>query len=185
MRPNWNSIVLEYPKCHWSVSCIKIKYCKSHSCKLITLNPSFQFNTKQISNCFFILKYQRARFACLPGGHWIFHFQELKILQNQVPHENADKPINVEGKNGTLEALYRFSDCVTLYKRLHFCIPFPSFKNAEGTRDSRLHPAKHSCPNLLSYTGGLPGNRAREAYISEAQQLSFTAWAYAHHCQIS
>lgn len=50
--------------------------------------------------------------------------EKLKILQNQGPHENADKPINVEDKTGTLEALYQLSDYAALYKRSHFCILF-------------------------------------------------------------
>lgn len=82
-----------------------------------------------------------------------------------------------------MKAWYQLSERITFYNSLHFCVPFPAFKGAEGTTDPSPHPVTHPCPDLLSHAGELPGSRKRETYISEVQRSSFTAWVYAHRCQ--
>lgn len=91
----------------------------------------------------------------------------------------------MEDKTGTIlmKAWYQLGECTTFYKSLHFCVPFPAFKDAERIRDPTPNPAKYPYPDLFSHAGELPGTRKRDTYISEGQQSSFTAWAYAHRCQ--
>lgn len=158
----------------------------------MSYNLIFQFNIKQKSSWFLILKNQSAKYIYLPEGHSLFPFpvQNQVLLKNWKSFktkdysENTDKPITVKDRTGTIliKAWYQLSECIIFYKRLHFCVPFSAFKDA-GATDLRPHPAKHLCPGLLSHAGELPGTRKREPYISEVEQSSFTAWAYAHHCQ--
>lgn len=136
-----------------------------------TLNPNFQFNTKQKSNLFLFLNTRGLDLFVCQEDTGIFPFTKPENPSKERTTWKCRKAHFCRRQKWN-------TGSVALYKRL----PFPPFKNTEGTRDSRLHPAKHPSADLLSHAGGPPGIGNREASLSEAQQSSFTAWASAHHC---